>query len=79
MKSYNVLTKGLKSILMRIAYGLQVLDSLLKHIASAFKSLHLILEAFDYDYIIVCAFNKKCISSVKCREGAPVNIRGSAS
>lgn len=47
MKIYNVLPKGLKGPLMCLAYGLQVLDSLLEHIASAFQSLDLIFEVFD--------------------------------
>jgi hypothetical protein len=47
MKINDFLPKCLKSILVRIAYGLQVLDSLLEYIASAFQSLHIIFEAFD--------------------------------
>jgi len=47
MKIYNVLPKGLKSLLMRIAYGLQVLNSLLEYITSTFQSLNLIFKAFD--------------------------------
>jgi len=50
---YNVLPPGVKRILMRITSGLQVLDSLLKHVtsllehvASAFQSLVLIFEGF---------------------------------
>ena len=47
MKVYNLLLKGLKRPLMRIAYGLQVLDSVLKRITSAFESMDLIFETFD--------------------------------
>ena len=47
IKIYNVLPKGLKSPLMHIAYGLQVLNSLLEYIASTFQSLDLIFKAFD--------------------------------
>ena len=47
MKIYNVLPKGLKRPLMRIAYGLQILDSVLECIASALKSLDLIFKTFD--------------------------------
>lgn len=49
----NVPPPGIKGILMRIASGLQVPDSLLKHVtsllkhvASAFQSLVLTFEAF---------------------------------
>jgi hypothetical protein len=47
MKTYNALPKCLKSPLMCVTYGLQVLNSLLEHIASAFQSLDLIFETFD--------------------------------
>jgi hypothetical protein len=65
MKIYNALPKGLKSPLMHIAYGLQVLDGLLEHIASAFESLDLTFEAFDRGYIIICAFSDQLMSSAK--------------
>jgi hypothetical protein len=66
MKIYNVLPKGLKSPLMRIAYRLQVLSSLLEHIASVFQSLNLIFEAFDRGYIVVCGFSEQRMSSAAC-------------
>lgn len=59
-----MLPPGLKSPLMRIAYGLQDPDSLLEHIASDFQSLDLVFEAFRYRDI--CAFSEKRMSSAKC-------------
>ena len=40
-------------------------NGLLKHIASAFQSLHLIFKAFNYHYIIVCAFKEQHVPLVK--------------
>ena len=79
MNVYNFLPKGLKSPLVHIAYGLQVLDGLLERIASAFQSLDLVFEAFDWGYIIVFSFSEQRMSSKKCLVGTPVNIHGSAS
>jgi hypothetical protein len=61
MKVYNLLPKGLNNPLMRIAYGFQVIDGLLEYIASAFESLNLIFEAFDWGHITVCAFSEQRI------------------
>ena len=79
MKIYNVLPKGLKSPLMCITYGLQVLQTLLEHIASAFQSLDLIFKAFDQCCIIVCSFSKQHMSSENCWTGTPANVCGAAS
>jgi len=54
---YNVLPKGLKAPLMRLTYGLQVPDSFIERITSFFQGLNLIFEAFDCDYITICAFS----------------------
>jgi hypothetical protein len=60
-----VLPKGLKAPLMRLTYGLQVPDSFLEHIASFFKGLNLIFEAFDRGYITICAFSEQRMPSAK--------------
>ena len=46
---------------MRIVYAFQVFYSSLKHIASAFQGLDLIVEIFDKDCAIVQAFSgRRC-------------------